>query len=235
MRLQRYIALCGITSRRKAEKLIVDGRIKVNGIVEKKLGTRVNEEKDEVMFDNKVIELEEKDVYIILNKPKGYVTTLDDEFDRPIVTDLIKGVKERIYPVGRLDIDTTGLLLLTNDGILTNKMTHPSYEVKKTYEAFVQGIPNEEKIKDFESGLIIEGLKTSRAKLDILDIKNGNSVLKITIHEGRNRQVRKMCSHIGHNVIDLKRVRMGSLCLENLEEGNWRYLTKTEIEKLERL
>lgn len=235
MRLQRYIALCGITSRRKAEKLIVQGRVKVNGIIEKELGTRVNTNKDEVMFDNKIIKPEEKDVYIMLNKPKGYVTTLDDEFDRPIVTDLTSEIKERIYPVGRLDIDTKGLLLLTNDGILTNKMTHPSYEVKKTYEAFVQGIPNEEKIKKFESGLTIEGFKTAKAQLNIIDIKNGNSVLEITIHEGRNRQVRKMCSHIGHDVIDLKRIRMGNLCLEELEEGKWRYLTKNEIEKLKRL
>lgn len=235
MRLQRYIALCGVTSRRKAEQLILDGRIKVNGLTEKELGSRVDVEQDEVMFDGKVIKPEKNDVYIMLNKPLGYVTTLDDELDRPIVVDLIKGVQERIYPVGRLDIDTTGLLLLTNDGILTNKMTHPSYEIEKTYEALVQGVPNEDKIRRFEKGLIIDGSITAAAKLVVKKEVKGNSILQITIHEGRNRQVRKMCAAIGHDVIKLKRIRMGELYLNNLQEGQWRHLNEKEVKYLNRL
>lgn len=190
------MAKAGIASRRKSEKIILDGRVKVNGRIVKELGTKINPNKDFIQLDNKKVELENSNVYIMLNKPIGYVSTVKDEYNRKTVLDLINGVEERIYPVGRLDYDTTGLLILTNDGDITYKMTHPSFELNKTYIGIVKGIPTKDEMKKFEQGLIIDGYKTSPANIKILKQSNGNSVLKIIIHEGRNRQVRKMCTAI---------------------------------------
>lgn len=235
MRLQKYMAKCGIASRRKSEEIILEGRVKVNDIVVKELGMTINPKKDIVKVDNKIIKLEENKIYIMLNKPKGYVTTVKDKHSEKIVLDLINGVKERIYPVGRLDVDTTGLLLLTNDGDLVYKLTHPSYEIPKKYIALVKGIPNNKKLYKFRKGLKINGRMTAEAYVKILKRNRDTSLLEISIHEGRNRQVRKMCKYIGHPVIQLERVAIGKLELGNLGIGEWRYLTSKEIEYLKKL
>lgn len=235
MRLQKFMAKCGVASRRKSEELILERRVKVNGTLVEELGFKVDIDKDKVSVDGKEIKLEEEKVYILLNKPIGYITTLSDEFNRKKVIDLLKEVKQRVYPVGRLDSDTSGFLLLTNDGNLAYKLTHPKYEIKKKYIAKVKGIPTEEELSKFKTGLKIEDYITAKAEIKILSKEKNSSTLEIIIHEGKNRQVRKMCSKIGHPVIELKRVEMGSIKLCNIEEGKWRHLDKWEIEYLKDL
>lgn len=232
MRLQKYMSKCGIASRRKCEELIIEGKVKVNGQVIKKLGYKIDENKDIVEFNNKIITLEKKLVYIILNKPIGYVTTVKDQFSRPKVLDLIKSINERIYPVGRLDYDTSGLLILTNDGDLTYKLTHPKHEIKKVYIAKIVGIPTKNVLKKFSNGLKIDNYITSKAEIKIIKKLNNSSIVKITIHEGKNRQVRKMCEKIGHPVINLKRIRIGNISLGNLRTGEWRDLNESEVKYL---
>lgn len=229
MRLQKYMARCGLASRRKSEELILDGLVEVNNQVVTKLGTTVNPDKDLVKVKNKVIRMEANKVYIMLNKPVGYVTTMDDEKKRRIVTDLIEGINERIYPVGRLDIDSSGLLLLTNDGEITFKLTHPSNRVLKRYIVVVEGVPNKQELNQFRQGLYIDGRKTSRAHVRVLRVYENESILEISIHEGRNRQVKKMCALINHPVKKLKRIAIGEIEMGNLQLGNWRYLNKEEI------
>jgi len=235
MRLQKYIAKSGLTSRRKAEELILQGRVKVNGRVIDELGITVDPEKDVIMVDDKVIRLEERKIYIMLNKPEGYVTSLSDKHSEKIVIDLIKDIKERIFPIGRLDKDTTGLLLLTNDGDLAYRLTHPSHKVDKEYIALVKGIPDNKKIQRLRDGVVIDNRKTSPAKVKLVKTNMNSSVLRIIIHEGRNRQVRKMCESIGHPVIKLKRVAIGDIKLGDLKLGHWRYLTDKELEYLKKI
>lgn len=234
MRINKYIASCGVASRRKAEEIILQGRVKVNGKTVEELSFSVDEDNDIVEIDNEQIGLDEKKVYIVLNKPEGYITTVKDQFDRPSVLDLLTDIEERVYPIGRLDYETSGLLILTNDGDLTYKLTHPKHEVAKTYVARVKGIPSKEKIKNFEEGLYIEDYKTAPAKIKILD-KNEEknySICEIKIHEGRNRQVRKMCKEIDHPVQRLRRSAMGEITLKETEIGKYRYLTNEEINYL---
>ena len=235
MRLQKYMALCGVASRRKSEEMILDGKVKVNNRIVKELGTIVDPEKDIIKVKDKRIRLEKRKVYIMLNKPVGFVTTLKDEKNRRIVTDLIEGIKERIYPVGRLDADTTGLLLLTNDGDLAYKLTHPSNEIIKRYIAIVEGIPNKWELEKFSKGLTIDGKITAEAFIRIAKRYENESALEIGIHEGRNRQVKKMCEAINHPVKKLKRIAIGDIELGSLELGMWRYLTEQEIEYLKKL
>ena len=231
IRLQKYIADCGIASRRKAEELIKQGSVKVNGSVVNEMGLKVSNS-DQVEVNGTLIRPESKKVYIMLNKPSGYVTTVKDQFRRPTVIELLKGVNERVFPVGRLDYETTGLLILTNDGDFTFKMTHPRHEIAKTYLATIAGTPSKEEINSFESGLNIENYTTSPAKLRIVSKKESTCDVEVTIHEGRNRQVRKMCEAIGHPVLSLKRISLGSLKLGGLSEGNWRELSRDEVETL---
>lgn len=231
IRLQKYIADCGIASRRKAEELIKQGRVKVNGSVVKEMGIKVSDN-DQVEVNGRLIKPESKKVYIMLNKPSGYVTTVKDQFQRPTVIELLKGVNERVFPVGRLDYETTGLLILTNDGDFTFKMTHPSHEIAKTYLATISGIPSKEEISSFERGLKIEDYTTSPAKLRIVRARDRVCDVEVTIHEGRNRQVRKMCDAIGHPVLSLKRISLGSLKLGDLPEGSWRELSADEVKDL---
>lgn len=235
MRLQKFMAKCGVASRRKSEELILQGLVKVNGKIVKELGTKIDPIKDLVRVEEKIIKLETNKIYIMLNKPIGYVTTLSDEKDRKVVTDLIDQVNERIYPVGRLDIDTTGLLLLTNDGDLTYKLTHPSSKVIKRYIAIVEGVPNRNELQRFRNGLIIDGKSTAPADIKISKRFDDESILDIRIHEGRNRQVKKMCEAINHPVKKLKRISIGELELGGLDIGNWRYLNQDEIEYLKSL
>lgn len=235
MRLQKYMAVCGVASRRKSEEIILEGRVKVNENIVREMGIKVNPNKDIVKVDDKVIREEKNMVYIMLNKPIGYVSTVKDEKGRKTVIDLIEDVSERIFPVGRLDADTTGLLLLTNDGDLTYKLTHPSNEVIKRYIAIVEGVPNRMELERFRNGIMLEGRMTAKASIKIAKNYGDESILDISIHEGRNRQVKKMCELINHPVKKLKRIGMGELELGGLNIGNWRYLNKEEIDYLNKL
>ncbi len=232
MRLQKYMALSGVASRRKSEEMIKEGKVKVNNVVVTELGTIIDPSKDKVKVDDKNIKLESSKVYIMLNKPVGFVSSLKDEKGRKVVTDLIEGVRERIYPVGRLDADTTGLLLLTNDGELAFKLTHPSKKIEKKYIAIVEGVPNKKELDNLRNGIIIDGKKTQPAKVKISKKYDTDSILDIVIHEGRNRQVKKMCEAVGHPVKKLKRVSIGEIELGGLNIGNWRFLNDEEIKYL---
>ena len=234
-RLQKVMAEFGVASRRKSEEMIAAGRVKVNGIQVTEPGSKVDKEKDIIEIDGKIIKGTEKKVYILLNKPVGYITSAKDQFGRPTVLDLLTGVCIRVFPIGRLDYDTEGLLLLTNDGELTYEITHPKHNIDKTYRALIKGEADSEDIEAFGRGLAIEDYVTSPARLEIIKHTKGNSIVEITIHEGKNRQVRKMCTAIGHEVIRLKRIRIGKMSLGGLKPGEWRYLTDAEIEYLKKL
>lgn len=231
MRLQKYLSRCGIASRRHAEEMIREGRIRVNGQTVTEMGITVSAH-DLVECDGKPVVPEENPVYIMLNKPEGYVTTVSDPQGRKTVMDLVEGIPERVYPVGRLDYDTTGLLILTNDGDFTYKSTHPGHQVKKTYIAEVEGEPSGDALQRLRKGVLLDGRPTSPAMVDLLEQKKRYAVLRITIHEGRNRQVRRMCEAIGHPVRFLKRIAIGSLTLGDLKPGQWRYLSGSEIRKI---
>ena len=232
MRLQKFMAECGIASRRGAEKMIEDGRVYVNGELIDFMGFVVDPSKDIVEVDGREIKLETKKHYIVLNKPKNYVTTVSDELGRPTVMHLVEDVEERIYPVGRLDFDTTGLLIMTNDGEFANKLTHPRNTVNKTYIARVDRILEEDEIDRLCRGVEIDGVMTAPAKAEMIKRPQRGFEVKITIHEGRNRQVRKMLEAVGVNVLALKRISVGSVTLGNLPEGKWRRLSDAEINKL---
>lgn len=231
IRLQKYLAEAGVASRRKSEELILAGRVEINGTVRTELGTKVTE-KDNVRVDGKEIRPEVKKVYILLNKPSGYVTTSKDQFSRKTVLDLIQGVEERIYPVGRLDYETSGLLLLTNDGDFAFKLTHPKHEAEKVYQVKIDGFLDEKVIEKFKKGIRIDDYVTSPAKIKVLEKQKNDSIVEITIHEGKNRQVRRMFEEVGITVLKLKRISIGPLSIEGLEEGSWRYLSKNEIKAL---
>lgn len=256
-RLQKYLANNGVAARRKCEEFIQEGRVKVNGEVVKELGTKINPEKDIIEFDGKVVKPVGKKVYILLNKPIGYVTTVKDQFERPTVLDLVK-VEEKVLPVGRLDMYTSGALILSNDGEFINKVTHPRNEVEKTYTVTVKGIVTKEDIEKLQNGVEIQmdklyenedenneendynpkqkdkTFKTGKAKVKILktDEEKNISRLQITIHEGKNREVRKMCEAIGKKVLALHRRKIGNLDVKNIELGKWRYLNKKEVEEM---
>lgn len=227
MRLQKYLSSCGIASRRKAEEYILKGYVRVNGEVIKELGTKVSEE-DEVYFKGKKV-LPSKYIYIMLNKPTGYVTTLSDEKNRKIVIDLLD-ISERVYPIGRLDYDTSGLLLLTNDGELTNNLTHPKQEVPKKYIARLNRYMTLDDQAKFKNGILIEDYMTAKAKIRVIDRET--NVVEIIITEGKNRQIRKMCEELGYKVFELERVSIGKIELGELRLGRYRYLTPEEVEHL---
>lgn len=227
-RLQKFISSCGVTSRRKAEELILNGSVKVNNVVVTTLGVKVDTENDVVTINDERIYKSENNIYIKLYKPEGYVTTVKDQFGRKCVIDLID-VKERIYPIGRLDYDTSGLLLLTNDGDLANKLMHPKYHIYKTYIADVEGNINQNSIDKLTSGVVIDEYKTAPAKVKIINSSKTSSKVQISIHEGKNRQVRKMFDAVGHTVLKLKRISFGKIELSSLNSGQWSYLTNEEI------
>lgn len=231
MRLQKALAHSGVASRRRAEEYIREGRVKVNGQVVNEMGVVVTAN-DNIEVDGKPIKLESKKVYILLHKPKGYITAVSDPKGRKTVIDLIDGIEERIYPVGRLDYDSSGLLFLTNDGQFANFLMHPKHEILKTYIVTVKGKPSENAIQSLRKGIKIENYITAPAYVNVLSIYENKTKLEITIHEGRNRQVRKMCETIGNPVIRLKRVAYGGVQLGNLKPGEWRYLTESEKKRL---
>ncbi len=234
IRLQKYLAEAGVASRRKCEELIAMGRIEVNGQVVTVPGTKITG-KEVITVDGREIIQEQKKVYILLNKPVGYISTSKDQFSRKTVLDLVETVKERIYPVGRLDYDTSGLIILTNDGELANKLTHPKHEMQKVYRVMIEGNLNEEEINSIKTGVIIEDYTTAPANIRIVETNKKDSIVELTIHEGKNRQIRKMFETLEHIVLRLKRVAIGPIAIDGLEEGKWRYLSKKEIETLKKL
>ena len=232
-RLQKYLAECGIASRRKCEEYIIQGKVQVNGKTITELGVKVNPEKDKITFEGKNVKQEERKVYILLNKPIGYVTTSDEQFGRDKVLDLVK-VRERVVPVGRLDMYTSGALILTNDGDFVYKVTHPKHEITKTYTVTVKGIIKNEEVEQLRKGVKIDDYTTRPAKVKILktDEEKDISRLEITIHEGKNRQVRRMCESFGRRVIALHRSKIGNIGVKDIELGKWRYLKDFEVKTL---
>lgn len=229
-RLQKYIASCGVTSRRKAEILIEQGRVKVNGKTISHQGHKVSED-DCVTVDGKLINPEENKIYILLNKPEGVISSVSDEVGRKTVLDFIEGITERVYPVGRLDYDSSGLLIITNDGSFTKYMTHPSHEVDKTYVAFTNRDISDAEIKLLSEGVNIGDYITSPARISRYSIER-KDVLRISIHEGRNRQVRRMLEIMGAKVKRLERVGIGNIFDSSLKPGKWRFITKKELRNL---
>lgn len=233
IRLQKYLAQCGICSRRKAEELILQGKIKVNGTAIYELGTKVNPSRDKVEYEGKEVKDKEEKVYILLNKPIGYVTTAKDQFNRDSVLDLVK-TNKRLVPVGRLDMYTSGALILTNDGEFVYKVTHPKHEIEKTYTVTIKGIITKEEVEGLSKGIKIENYTTKPAKVKILktDEEKNQSRVEITIHEGKNRQVRKMCEAINHKVLALHRSKIAGIQVKNIPLGKWRYLSEKEIKTI---
>lgn len=232
-RLQKYLASCGIASRRKAEELILQGKVKVNGKIVNELGIKINPNKDLIEYENKEVKLPEKNVYILLNKPIGYVTTAKDQFDRDSVLDLVK-TKERLVPVGRLDMYTSGALILTNDGDFVYKVTHPKHEIEKTYTVTIKGIIKNKDVEKLRKGVMIDDYITKPAKVKILrtDDDKQESRLEITIHEGKNRQIRKMCEAIDYKVLALHRSKIAGIGVKDISLGKWRYLKDEEVLKI---
>lgn len=236
MRLQKYMAMCGVAARRKCEEMIAQGRVRVNGTVITQMGTQV-ESSDRVELDGRLLTPEEQKRYVLYHKPAGEVTTVSDDKGRETVMDRFKDFGERLYPVGRLDYDSEGLLLLTNDGELAQRLTHPSCEVDKVYLARVAGNPSNEEIERLRRGVFMEGdeRRTYPAQVRVVRDESLYSDILVTIHEGRNRQVRRMFDAVGHKVLLLRRVRFGALELGELRRGEWRELTAQEVEALKRL
>lgn len=237
VRLQKYMAMCGTASRRGAEQIIADGRVCVNGKCVREQGIKVEIGADKVTVDGVPIKPSGKLYYIMLNKPVGYVTTVKDQFERPTVVDLVSNdIDERIFPVGRLDYDTEGLLLMTNDGDFTYKITHPKHNVDKTYIAVLKGGITIRGLNQLRKGVRLEDdFVTSPAEVEILDAVDGHTMVKITIHEGKNRQVRRMFEAVGSKVKELQRVSIGKVELGNLPLGRWRHLTSHEVNYLKNL
>ena len=232
IRLQKYMAGCGVASRRASELLIAGGRVTVNGKTVTEPGAKIDDARDAVCVDGKPAVPPRAHTYVLLNKPVGYVTTARDQFGRPAVTDLVKSIPARLFPVGRLDYDTAGLLLLTDDGDLTYALTHPKHEVPKEYRATVQGSPNPAALARFRKGIALDGRLTAPAEIGVLRRGKGEADVRVTITEGRNRQVRRMLAAVGHEVVSLTRVRIGSLTLGDLEPGAHRFLTEEEVRAL---
>ncbi|UCD71299.1 MAG: rRNA pseudouridine synthase [Syntrophobacterales bacterium] len=231
-RLQKILSKSGFTSRRHAERLIVDGRIKVNGVVVTSLGFKADPHRDHIRVDGKPIGKFEPKGCLLLNKPRGCVTTLDDPLGRPTIRDFLHGEKRRVYPVGRLDFDSEGLLILTNDGELHQRLTHPKYGVPRTYLVKTKGIPDPEAMRRIRNGLTLEDGVTLPARVRLVKRLKRNSWMRLTVYEGRNKLIKRMCAAISHPVIRLKRIRYGSLTLGDLKPGKYRYLTSREIEEL---
>ena len=237
-RLQKILSAAGVASRRLSEELITQGRVSVNGKTVRELGTKADPGVDEIKVDGRRVKLEQKRRYILLNKPRGYITTRSDPQGRPTVMDLMKGVREYVYPVGRLDYDSEGLLILTNDGDLAARLTHPRHEVDKVYEARVKGAPDDHTLERLAKGVTIDGRRTAPAKLRASEpfVKGTGeqTVIEISIHEGRQRQVREMFDSVGHPVVRLKRVRIGPIEDPDIPIGHWRELTPQEVARLQR-
>lgn len=231
IRLQKFLSESGVTSRRKAEDLILAGKVKVNGHIAE-IGSKVDPKRDKVTVRGKQVIANTEKVYIMLNKPRGFVTTLNDEFDRKNVADLVKNVGVRLFPVGRLDRDSEGLLFMTNDGEFANELTHPSKHVNKTYRVTVAGDVDDEKLLKLANGIDIEGKKTLPCDVFVIERKTDRTVLNFIIHEGRNRQIRKMCEAVSLEVLRLKRTEIAGVKMGMLKQGDWRHLNEREMQRL---
>jgi pseudouridine synthase len=241
-RLQKILSQAGIASRRASERLMLEGRVTVNGVTVSELGSKADASRDDIRVDGRRIRLPERHRYLLLNKPRGYVTTRSDPQRRPTVIDLI-GIPDYVYPVGRLDVDSEGLLLLTNDGELAACLTHPSHGVERIYEARVLGVPDNHDLARLRRGIVIDGRRTAPAEVELIPHRKRTAasasaptaILRVTIHEGRNRQVRNMCEAIGHPIDRLVRVAIGPIRDPRLKPGQWRELTREEIARLKKL
>lgn len=233
-RLQKYLARSGISSRRNCEILISEGRVRVNGEIVKELGVKIDPLEDEIEVDNVIIK-QQKKIYLLLNKPVGYVTSMNDQFNRKTVAELVESVPQRVFPVGRLDKDSEGLLIMTNDGELAYKLTHPKFYISKTYLIKVKGHPGIQSLNDIRQGIRLEDGLTFPAEVELLEKKQKTSLIEISIHEGRNRQIRRMFEQIGHPVIKLKRTKISFLTLGSLNQGEFRHMTDNELHKLKKI
>lgn len=229
IRLQKYMALCGVASRRASEILIRSGRVSINGLIVSEMGTMVDGT-ESVTVDGNIIKPEERKIYVLLHKPQGYMCTVKDPEGRPTVIDLLEGLEQRVYPVGRLDWDSSGIILLTNDGDFSFRLMHPRHGITKRYLALIEGVPSGHTLNELRRGVILDGRKTRPAQVFCEQLDSMTSEIEIIIKEGRNRQVRRMCEAVGHPVIALKRISIGKLTLGDLEEGQWRYLSPEEVE-----
>ncbi len=234
MRLQHFLARSGVGSRRQCEKIIAAGRVCVNGQVVSRLGTKIDPEHDDVTLDGKCVRVEKK-FYVLLNKPRGYLSSVVDKRGSPTVSELVSALPARLYPVGRLDRDTEGLLLMTNDGDFCYRVTHPRFEVKKTYRAEVRGKPSQRALHRLRTGVEIGTGKTHPATVKLVRSDHRKSILDIAIHEGRKRQVRLMCKAVGHPVIRLTRIEFGGVRLGSIKPGHYRFLLESEVESLMRI
>ncbi len=232
-RLQKFLAECGVASRRESEKLIAEGRVTVNGVVAE-VGASVDPESDEVAVNGKAVKKDGK-VYVLLNKPSGVVTTVRDTHERKTVIDCIEGVRARIFPVGRLDMDVTGALLLTNDGELAHRLAHPKFGVEKVYTAWVEGIMTDETARKLAEGVQLEDGMTAPAKVKILSKPKNTTRVRLTLGEGRKREVKRMCEAVGHAVLSLRRISIAGMGVSELRTGEWRYLTESEVAHLYKL
>jgi 23S rRNA pseudouridine2605 synthase len=235
-RLQKILSRAGIASRRASERLMLEGRVTVNGTTVSDLGTKADAALDDIRVDGRRVKAAERQRYLLLNKPRGYVTTRSDPQRRPTVIDLLHGVREYVYPVGRLDFDSEGLLLLTNDGDLAARLTHPRHGIRRVYEARVLGIPDAHDLDRLSRGIVIDGRRTEPAEVKLLpSARDGKeAAIAIAVREGRNRQVRRMCEAIGHPVVRLRRVAIGPIRDPKLRAGRWRELTAVELRELRR-
>ncbi len=234
VRLNKFLALAGVASRREADRMISEGRVSVNGVTIETLGTQVDAEKDRIEVDGKSVKPTKSGVYMMLNKPPGYLVTAKDPFQRPTIMELLPSMKKRIFPVGRLDFDSEGLLLLTNDGDLANRLMHPSYKVIKEYRLRIKPKPDLSTLTTLEKGISLDGKKTAPAKFRILTTTVKGTLVSAKLHEGRKRELRRMFEYKGFRVLALKRIKLGGLHLGPLKKGKWRYLTKDEVTRLKR-
>jgi pseudouridine synthase len=235
MRLNKFLAEAGITSRRQADELIREGHVSINDRTITEMGVQINPACDRITIDGRMIQQITAYEHLILNKPPGYLTTVTDPFDRPTVMDLLPPGNTRLYPVGRLDLDTSGLLFFTNDGQLALALTHPRHLIEKEYQVKVKGSPAPDQLQVLANGVLLEDGRTAPAKVALEGIENGNAIIKIIIREGRKRQIKRMMSAVGHPVISLKRTAVGPLKLGGLKPGEYRRPTEVELEELNRL
>jgi pseudouridine synthase len=235
VRLNKFLSEAGVASRREADRWILEGRVSINRKIVDELGVKVDEDQDVVQVDGKTVKKESRLLYVLLNKPAGYLVTLKDPFHRPTVRDLVPSSLGRLFPVGRLDFESEGALLLTNDGELAFRLTHPRFGVRKTYVAKVRGEPDEKALRRLGRGVFLEGKKTAPAKAALLTASPRSSWLRIELYEGRKREVREMCRAVGHPVLELRRVEFAGLGLKPLKPGEWRHLEPREVRRLKKL
>lgn len=235
VRLNKFLSLAGVASRREADRWIVQGRVSVNNKIVDELGFKIDEERDVVQVDGRKVQVKPTPVYILLNKPAGHLVTLKDPFRRPVVRSLLPASLGRVFPVGRLDLESEGLLVLTNDGELAHRLSHPRFGVKKVYLVKVKGEPNKEVLSRLERGIYLEGRKTAPAKAALLAPGQKSSWLRLELQEGRKREVREMCAAVGHPVQELRRVEYAGLVLKGLKPGQWRHLGPPEVRRLKAL